>query len=95
MANKRICIIGAGISGIAAVKACREQGLDYIVFERTDSLCGLWKYRDDELEGNAAIMRTLVSNTSKEMTAFPPPKDFPNFMPNSKMVSSFFNNKTI
>ncbi|CAG2106556.1 unnamed protein product, partial [Medioppia subpectinata] len=88
--TKRIGIIGAGISGIAAVKACLERGLDNIVvYERTDSSGGLWRYRDEDREGNAMIMKTLVCNTSKEMTAFsdiPPPDDYPNYMPNHYMA---------
>ncbi|XP_054158413.1 flavin-containing monooxygenase 5-like [Oppia nitens] len=92
MSAKRIAIIGAGISGIAAVKACREQGFTSIVcYERTDHICGLWRYSEDDdndVDGNAMIMKTLVSNTSKEMTAYsdiPVPEDYPNFMVNSYM----------
>lgn len=92
MSVKNIGIIGAGISGIAAVKACREQGFHCVVYERTDQICGLWRYREEGMDGNAAIMKTTVCNTSKEMTAFsdiPPPVDFPNFMHNTKMVNKF------
>ncbi|CAG2173056.1 unnamed protein product, partial [Oppiella nova] len=90
MSAKRIGIIGAGISGIAGVKACREQGFtDIVVYERTDRICGLWRYSEDDVEGNAMIMKTLVCNTSKEMTAFsdmPVPQEYPNYMPNNYMA---------
>ncbi len=38
------------------------------------------------------MMKSTVINTSKEMTAFsdfPPPKDFPNFMHNTRIVEYF------
>src|SRR5690349_7478703 len=39
--------------------------------------------------GEASVMKNTVINTSKEMTAysdFPPPKDFPNYMHNGKVI---------
>ena len=70
-------------------KACREQDFDVVVYEKTNSIGGIWRYRDQELEGNASIWRKTYLNTSKEMTAFsdfPPPDRFPNFMRNELMV---------
>ena len=90
MTHKRIAIIGAGNSGISAFNACREESLDAIIFERTDQICGQWLYREEPLENCTSIYKSLTCNSSKEMTAFsnfPPPEDFPNFMPHSKMVS--------
>ena len=90
MSPKKIAIIGAGNSGIGAFNACREQGLDAVVFEKTDQICGQWLYREESIEGITSIYRSLTCNSSKEMTAFsdfPPPEHFPNYMPHSKMVS--------
>ena len=92
MSQKRIAIIGAGNSGISAFNACREQDLIATVFERTDQICGQWLYREEAIEGCTSIYKSLTCNSSKEMTAFstyPPPKDFPNYMPHSKMVNFF------
>ena len=89
MAVKRIAVIGAGNSGMGAFNACREQGFDVVVYEKTDQICGLWQYRDEELEGSASIMKSTTINTSKEITPFsdfPAPKHFPNYMHNTKMV---------
>ena len=86
---KRVAIIGAGNAGVSAFNACREQGLDAIVFEMTDNICGQWLYREEVLEDCISIYKSLIANTSKEMSAFstyPPPEDFPNFMPHTKMV---------
>ena len=89
MASKNIAIIGAGNSGIVAYNACLEQGFTATAFEKTDQICGLWLYREEVTEGCSSIYKSLTVNSNKEMTAFstyPPPKDFPNYMPHSKMV---------
>ncbi|XP_076333899.1 flavin-containing monooxygenase 5-like [Tachypleus tridentatus] len=86
---KRICIIGGGSSGLTSIKACLEEGLEPICFEKTDQLGGLWRYRDEDLDGLASVMKSTIINSSKEMSAysdFPPPKEFPNYMHNSYMI---------
>uniref|UniRef100_A0A1I8G0D6 Flavin-containing monooxygenase n=1 Tax=Macrostomum lignano TaxID=282301 RepID=A0A1I8G0D6_9PLAT len=83
----RICIIGAGVSGIAAVKACLDEGLEPMAFERSSDLGGLWRYTD-LVDGKACVMRTTMMNTSKEMSAFsdfPPPAEYSNFLHNSRV----------
>lgn len=88
--KKRIAIIGAGCTGMTATKACLEQGLQPVVFEKTNYSGGLWRYQETVDEnGIASVMKSTIINTSKEMSAFsdfPPPAHFPNFMHNSKMV---------
>uniref|UniRef100_A0A1I8G0P9 Flavin-containing monooxygenase n=1 Tax=Macrostomum lignano TaxID=282301 RepID=A0A1I8G0P9_9PLAT len=83
----RICIVGAGVSGIAAVKACLDEGLEPMAFERSNDLGGLWRYTD-LVDGKACVMRTTMMNTSKEMSAFsdfPPPAEYSNFLHNSRV----------
>ena len=41
----KVCVIGAGASGLPAIKACVEYGLEVVCFERTSDLGGLWNYR--------------------------------------------------
>ncbi|CAG2109708.1 unnamed protein product, partial [Medioppia subpectinata] len=91
--NLKTTIIGAGQSGLGAFNACREQHFDaVVVYERSDSLCGLWANRADSGENNgegtSRLMRNTTLNTSKEMTAFsnfPVPEHYPNFMHHSDM----------
>ncbi|KAI1723981.1 flavin-binding monooxygenase-like domain-containing protein [Ditylenchus destructor] len=83
----RVCIIGAGVSGLPSIKSCLEEGLEPVCYERTTEIGGLWNYRPDK-ESNVGgmVMKTTVVNTSKEMMAysdFPPPIEWPNFMHHS------------
>lgn len=86
---KRICIIGGGASGITAAKACKEEGHEYVIFEMYKELGGLWRYREEDLNGLGSVSAATIINSSKEMSAFsdfPPDAQYPNYMHNSKMV---------
>lgn len=41
---KRVAIVGAGVSGLASIKCCLEEGLEPTCFERSDDLGGLWRF---------------------------------------------------
>lgn len=84
-----IAVIGAGASGLTAIKQCVDYGFSIKCFEQTDDIGGLWRYREDDLIGAASVARSTVANTSKEVSSFsdfPAPADFPNYMHNSTMV---------
>lgn len=93
MANvKSIAVIGAGASGLTAIKQCVENGFNVTCFERTETFGGLWRYHDEDIDGVASVTKTTIINTSKELSAFsdfPPPDDFPNFMHNRLMWKYF------
>uniref|UniRef100_G1RYR8 Flavin-containing monooxygenase n=1 Tax=Nomascus leucogenys TaxID=61853 RepID=G1RYR8_NOMLE len=42
--SKRVGIIGAGVSGLAAIRCCLEEGLEPTCFERSNDVGGLWKF---------------------------------------------------
>ncbi|GIY97585.1 flavin-containing monooxygenase 5 [Caerostris extrusa] len=71
---KKIAIIGAGPSGLTAIKSCKEEGFLPVCFERNGDPGGLWRYHDEDIEGVASVMKTTIINTSKELSAF---SDFP------------------
>ena len=90
--KRRVAIIGGGGSGSTSCKACLEEGIEPVVFERTVHTGGLWCYRPEVEDGVASVTKSTLINTSKELTAFsdfPPPAESPNFMHNKKMVSTF------
>ncbi|XP_007935983.1 flavin-containing monooxygenase 5-like [Orycteropus afer afer] len=92
MAKKRIAVIGAGISGLGAIKCCLDEDLEPICFERNDDIGGLWKFQKNTSEKMPSIYRSVTINTSKEMMCFsdfPIPDHFPNYMHNSKLMDYF------
>lgn len=92
MSCKRVCIIGAGASGLTAIKCCLDENLQPVCFERDDNIGGLWNFKEQVPEGQASIYRSVIINTSKEMMCysdFPIPASFPNFMHNSRIVEYF------
>ena len=53
----RVAVIGSGVSGLAAMKSCLDEGLQPTCFERSDSLGGLWRYR----YGGGLVLASLYS----------------------------------
>jgi len=60
-------VIGAGSSGIAAVKALAERGIPVDCFEKSDRAGGNWVYANKN--GSSAAYRSLHTNTSRERMA--------------------------
>ncbi|XP_054836304.1 flavin-containing monooxygenase 1-like [Eublepharis macularius] len=86
---KRVAIVGAGVSGLASIKCCLEEGLEPTCFERTSDIGGVWRYTEYVEEGRASTYKSMISNTCKEMSAFtdfPFPEDFPVFLPHAKFL---------
>lgn len=44
MAARRVAIIGAGASGLCALKCCLDEGLEPTCFERSKDIGGLWRF---------------------------------------------------
>ncbi|XP_006017819.2 dimethylaniline monooxygenase [N-oxide-forming] 3 isoform X1 [Alligator sinensis] len=85
---KKVAIIGAGVSGLASLKCCLEEGLDPICFERSDDIGGLWNFTEQAEEGKASIYHSVFTNSCKEMMCYPDfpfPDDYPNYMHNTKL----------
>ncbi|XP_015725215.1 dimethylaniline monooxygenase [N-oxide-forming] 2-like isoform X2 [Coturnix japonica] len=83
---RRVAVIGAGISGLAATKCCLEEGLEPICFESSEDIGGLWRIADSTDCRRVSVYHSIISNTSKEMSCFsdfPFPEDFPSFLTHS------------
>uniref|UniRef100_T1J018 Flavin-containing monooxygenase n=1 Tax=Strigamia maritima TaxID=126957 RepID=T1J018_STRMM len=82
--NRRVAVIGAGASGLVALKSFLEVGLRAECYEKTNLVGGVWQFKETKCGSVPSVMRSTIANTSKEMTAFsdyPPPEEFPEFMP--------------
>lgn len=76
----KVCVVGAGASGMTSVKALKERGVPFDCFEMGSDVGGLWKYENDN--GRSAAYRGLHINTSKKMTEFsdyPMAEDWPHY----------------
>ena len=45
---RRVLVVGAGVSGLIAIKECREAGLDVVCLEALPWVGGLWRFTDNE-----------------------------------------------
>ncbi|XP_069497357.1 flavin-containing monooxygenase 3-like [Ambystoma mexicanum] len=83
---KTVAVIGAGISGLAALKSCLEVDLDAVCFEGSNDLGGLWNFTEEAIEGRASIYRSVFTNACREMMCYPDlpiPEDYPNYLHNT------------
>ncbi len=86
----RVCVIGAGSSGIAAAKVLKEHGVAFDCFEKGSGIGGNWRYRNDN--GQSAAYASLHINTSKSRMAysdFPMPDDYPDYPHHSQILEYF------
>jgi dimethylaniline monooxygenase (N-oxide forming) len=90
MSNEKVCIIGAGSSGMVAAKVLHERGIPYDCFEKSSDVGGLWRYENDN--GLAAAYQSLTINTSKQRMAysdFPMPPTYPDFAHHTQILRYF------
>jgi dimethylaniline monooxygenase (N-oxide forming) len=86
----RVCLIGAGSSGIAAAKALHERGIDFDCFEKSDRIGGNWVFGNTN--GMSAAYRDLFINTSRprmEYSDLPMPDAYPDF-PHHTQIAAYF-----
>jgi cation diffusion facilitator CzcD-associated flavoprotein CzcO len=84
------CIIGAGSSGIAVVKAFSDAGIDFDCFEKSDRVGGNWVFGNKN--GMSAAYEGLYINTSRERMQYadyPMPKSYPDF-PHHTQIAAYF-----
>jgi hypothetical protein len=89
-AGIKVCIIGAGCSGITTAKRLKEHGIDYDQLELSDDVGGNWYFRNPN--GRSAVYESLHIDTSKtrlQFEDFPVPKDWPDF-PSHRLMHDYF-----
>ncbi len=83
-----VCVIGAGSSGLAAIKNLRERGFSVDCYERETDIGGAWNWRHDRspMYGSTHLI------SSKPMTQFPDfpmPDDWPDYVSHHKLLAYF------
>ena len=84
-ARIRVCVIGAGVCGLAAIKAAKENDFDVEAFESSDGIGGLWRY-DDNRHGVAAFTHINVSKDNYCFSDFPFDSRTPDYPHHSQML---------
>jgi dimethylaniline monooxygenase (N-oxide forming) len=87
----RVAVVGGGWSGIYAVKALHEAGMDVTCFEGTDSIGGVWKYRADRPGGVFEATRVTSSKHFLHPSDFPFPASSPEFPHHTEVLEHLVN----
>jgi flavin-binding monooxygenase-like protein len=86
----KVCIIGAGCSGITTAKRLQDHGIAYDQFELSDDVGGNWYFRNPN--GRSAVYESLHIDTSKtrlQFEDFPVPQEWPDF-PSHRLMHDYF-----
>jgi len=86
----KVCVIGAGPSGLSALKALSDAGLSVDCYEKSDKVGGNWVFENSN--GLSSAYRSLHINTSKrrsEFSDFPMPDHYPDY-PRHELLASYF-----
>ena len=87
----KVCVIGAGSSGITVIKALQDRGIPYDCFEKGDQIGGNWCFRN--ANGMSAAYESLHINTDcrlMEYEDFPMPAGTPDY-PGHSVIMDYFN----
>ncbi|SEQ14797.1 Flavin-binding monooxygenase-like [Streptomyces sp. yr375] len=85
----RLCVIGAGLSGLATAHALKTAGIDFVCLEQARDVGGLWRRPQAGERGPGYL--SLHLNTAKHLTGysdFPMPASYP-FYPRHSQVASY------
>ena len=88
--SPRVCVIGAGSSGISTAKILNERGIDFDCFELSDRIGGNWVWGNRN--GLSASYTSLHINTSRkrmEFSDFPMPDYLPEFARHDQIAKYF------
>lgn len=83
MAIQRVCVIGAGISGLATAKIFIEAGYEVLVYEKQDALGGVW-----EKSRRYPGIITQTPGTMYSFPDYPLPKSYPEW-PSGEQVGAY------
>jgi cation diffusion facilitator CzcD-associated flavoprotein CzcO len=87
---EKVCVIGAGSSGIVACQVLKARGLPFDCFEKGSFIGGNWRYENDN--GMSSAYRSLHINTSRRVMAFkslPMPDHYPDYPDHFQMAAYF------
>src|SRR5256714_3937551 len=86
----RVCVVGAGSSGIASCQVLKARGIPFDCFEKGSGVGGNWRYMNDN--GMSSAYRSLFINTSRNLMAYrsyPMPEELPDY-PHHTQIARYF-----
>ncbi len=86
----KVCIVGAGSSGLTACQVLAARGIPFDCFEKGSEIGGNWRYENDN--GTSSAYRSLHINSARKLMsyrAFPMPEDYPDY-PSHWQVAKYF-----
>ncbi len=87
---EKVCIVGAGSSGLTAAQVLQARGIPFDCFEKGSQVGGNWRYGNDN--GMSSAYRSLHINSSRKLMsfkAFPMPDEYPDY-PSHEHVAAYF-----
>ncbi len=88
--QEKVCIIGAGSSGLTACQVLAARGIPFDCFEKGSMIGGNWRFENDN--GTSSAYRSLHINSARKLMsykAFPMPEDYPDY-PSHWQVAKYF-----
>jgi hypothetical protein len=88
--SEKVCVIGAGSSGLTACQVLAARGIPFDCFEKGSMIGGNWRYENDN--GTSSAYRSLHINSARKLMsykAFPMPEDYPDY-PSHWQVAKYF-----
>lgn len=85
--GEKVCVIGAGASGLLAVKNLIEHGFDVDCYERETGVGGIWNWRHDRSPVYATT-HLISSKATTQIPDFPMPDHWPDY-PHHRQVLSY------
>lgn len=88
--SRRVCIIGAGSSGITTAQVLAARGVDFDWYEMGSHIGGNWKIDNDN--GQSSAYESLHINTSRQLmeyAAWPMPESLPDY-PDHRQIAQYF-----
>jgi dimethylaniline monooxygenase (N-oxide forming) len=86
----KVCIVGAGSSGLTACQVLAARGIPFDCFEKGSQTGGNWRYENDN--GTSSAYRSLHINSARKLMsyrAYPMPDDYPDY-PSHWQVARYF-----
>ena len=86
--GEAVCVIGAGGSGLAAIKNFKQFGFDVDCYERETGVGGAWNWRHERSPVYAST-HLISSKPFTQFPDFPMPDDWPDYPHHSSLLAYF------